>query len=97
MATLAAPCGERRVAHTAALLLLPADVWSVIKHFLFRDLWRARFTRCVIPAIPPPIFLRTMPGYRFCVIRSALRRMLTDVEVVCVSTQHVFRVHPSPE
>ena len=95
MATVLVASFKRRVAHRA--ILLPADVWSVIKYFFFRDLWRARYTRAVLTRIPPPIFLRTKPVYRFCVIRSALRRMLTDVEVVCVSTQHVFRVHPSPE
>ena len=97
MTTLPASCGKRRVAHSPPPVLLPADVWCVIKHFFFRDLWRARFTRCVIAAIPPPIFLRTLPGYRFCLMRSALRRMWTDVEAVCVGTQRVFRVHPSPE
>ena len=97
MTTLPASCGKRRVAHAPPPVLLPADVWCVIKHFFFRDLWRARFTRCVIAAIPPPIFLRTLPGYRFCLMRSALRRMWTDVEAVCVGTQPVFRVHPSPE
>ena len=97
MATVSAAPPKRRVTHTAALVRLPADVWRVIKHFLFRDLWRARFTRDVVPQIPPPIFLRTQPGYRFCVLRSGLRRMWTDVEAVCVGTQHVFRVHRSPE
>ena len=96
MATVLAAPSTRRIAHAAPLVLLPVDVWRVIKHFLFRDLWRARFTRCVVGNIPPPIFLRTLPGYRFCVLRSALRRMWTDVEAVCVGTQRVFRVHPSP-
>ena len=103
MATVLAAPSKRRIAHAEALLL-PADVWCVIKHYLFRDLWRARFTRCVIAAIPPPIFLRTLPGYRFFVIRSddgfylrwEMRRMWTDVEAVCVGTQHVFRVDRSP-
>lgn len=58
-----------------------------------RDLWRARFARHVVPTIPRPVFLRTKPGYRYCVIRDAdyscwkMRRMFTDIEAVCVSTQ----------
>ena len=83
------------------VVLLPDDVWSLIKHFFFRDLWRARFSRSVVVTVPRPIFLRTHPGYRFCVIRSAdgsyLRRIWTDVEAVCVGTQNVFRVHESPK
>jgi hypothetical protein len=102
--TVPAAAPKRRVAYTAALLL-PADVWSIIKHFFFRNMWQARFTRCVLCNIPPPIFLRTQPGYRFFVIRSndrfylrwEMRRMWTDVEAVCVGTQHVFRVHQLPE
>ena len=105
MVTVPAAHPKRRVGDTAALRLLPADVWCVIKYFLFRDLWRARFTRRVIAAMPPPIFLRTLPGYRFFVIRSddgfslrwEMRRMWTDVEAVCVGTQRVFRVDRSPE
>ena len=98
MATALAP--PKRRADTG--VLLPADVWSVIKHFFFRDLWQARFARHVVPTIPRPVFLRTKPGYRYCVIRDAdyscwkMRQMFTDVEAVCVGTQDVFRVHDLP-